>query len=343
MWWAGTSRSFCSTTPRSDNKGFLVVGNYGTGKSHLMSVVSAVAERANLVDSVSPLLAGAARRIAGRFKVVRTELGATTMDFRAFVCSQLEEALAGWGIDYRFPPRDTIPNHKGAFEDMMAAFHERHPDQGRLLVVDELLDYLKSRKDQDLVLDLNFLREVGEVCKDLRFRFVAGVQEAILTGGERWPPNDGMTQDELIELLRAHEWRDVEFKEAQSAVPKNAYETVSAFANTEGGHLVFGVRKSGQEMEIVGVLDVDKVQNELLSTLRQPDKISTDVGVEESLHKQNDSDLLVFLRAGSPSFAEAGLPERQHQPRVRSQRRRRHALLGPGAEPVSHRRRCRTP
>ena len=103
-----------------------------------------------------------------------------------------------------------------------------------------------------------------------------------------------MTQDDLIELLRAHEWRDVEFKEAQRAVPRNAYETVSAFANTEGGHLVFGVRKSGQEMEIVGVLDVDKVQNEFLSTLRQTDKISVVVGVKEELHRHNDSDLLVF-------------------------------------------------
>ena len=28
----------------SDNKGLMVVGNYGTGKSHLMSVLSAVAE-----------------------------------------------------------------------------------------------------------------------------------------------------------------------------------------------------------------------------------------------------------------------------------------------------------
>ena len=68
-----------------------------------------------------------------------------------------------------------------------------------------------------------------------------------------------MTQDELIELLRKHEWRDVEFKEAQRRAPRDAYETVSAFANTEGGHLVFGVRKSGQEMEIVGVLEVFRV------------------------------------------------------------------------------------
>ena len=58
------------------NKGVLVVGNYGTGKSHLMSVISSIAEHANL-----------------------------------------------------------------------------------LLVVDELLDGLRTRKDQELILDLNFLRQ----------------------------------------------------------------------------------------------------------------------------------------------------------------------------------------
>ena len=29
----------------ADNKGLLIVGNYGTGKSHLMSVISTIAER----------------------------------------------------------------------------------------------------------------------------------------------------------------------------------------------------------------------------------------------------------------------------------------------------------
>lgn len=103
-----------------------------------------------------------------------------------------------------------------------------------------------------------------------------------------------MTPDELIELLQAHEWRDVEFKEARRAVPKDAYETVAAFANTEGGHLVFGVREVGSEVEPVGVLDVDKVQGEFLNTLRQPRKISVVVNVQEELHRVGDSDLLVF-------------------------------------------------
>ena len=206
----------------ADNKGFLVVGNYGTGKSHLMSVISAVAERGELLNALTNEdLVAAARRIAGRFKVARTELGATTMDFRQFVCSQLEEALATWGVEYQFPSRDTIPNHKRAFEEMMAAFHRQYPDQGLLLVVDELLDYLKSRRDQELVLDLNFLREVGEVCKDLRFRFVAGVQEAIFDSHRFAPVADSLrrVKDRFDQLLIAR--TDVKFVVSQRLLKKS--------------------------------------------------------------------------------------------------------------------------
>ena len=69
--------------------------------------------------------------------------------------------------------------------------------------------------------------------------------------------NEDMTQEELLELLKGHEWRDIEFKEAQRDVPRNAHETVAAFANTDGGHLVFGVKKDGGDFEVVGVLDVE--------------------------------------------------------------------------------------
>jgi hypothetical protein len=133
----------------ADNKGLLVVGNYGTGKSHLMSVISAVAEHAELAALVQNMaVRTATAAIGGKFKVVRTELGATEMDFRDFVCTQLEVALARWGIDYTFPAIDSIPNHKGAFEQVMTLFAEQYPDQGILFVVDEFLEYLRSRKDQ---------------------------------------------------------------------------------------------------------------------------------------------------------------------------------------------------
>jgi hypothetical protein len=163
-----------------DNKGLLVVGNYGTGKSHLMSVVSGLAADASLLDEVKHSgVRNAARQIAGRFKVIRTEIGATTMSLRDILVAELEENLEKLGVEYVFPETGTITSHKRAFEDMMAKFGEVYPEHGLLLVVDELLDYLRTRKDQELILDLNFLREVGEVCKNLRFRFIAGVQEAV--------------------------------------------------------------------------------------------------------------------------------------------------------------------
>ncbi|MDO8673246.1 MAG: DUF6079 family protein, partial [Dehalococcoidia bacterium] len=163
-----------------DNKGLLVVGNYGTGKSHLMSVISALAENGDLTTQLNDMsVAIAASKIGGRFKVVRTEIGATTMSLRDILVAELEEHLAAMGVSYSFPPSHKAPNNKRAFEELMSAFHQAYPDHGLLLVVDELLDFLRTRKDHELILDLNFLREIGEVCKDLRFRFIAGVQEAI--------------------------------------------------------------------------------------------------------------------------------------------------------------------
>ena len=142
----------------TDNKGLLVVGNYGTGKSHLMSVISALAENASLIPLVNDdAVRQAASRIAGRFKVVRTEIGATEMSLRAIVVAELEEYLASIGVSYGFPAVTEIINNKPAFDRfMMAAFHQEYPDHGLLFVVDELLDYLRTRKDQELILDLTF-------------------------------------------------------------------------------------------------------------------------------------------------------------------------------------------
>lgn len=207
----------------ADNKGILVVGNYGTGKSHLMSVISALAEHTELSSYLqNPQVAESARPIAGKFKVIRIELGSTTMDLREVVCSQLEAALLNWGIEFQFPLRDTISNHKGAFEDMMALFQEQFPEQGLLFVVDELLDYLRSRKDQALFLDLSFLRELGEVCKDLRFRIIAGLQETLFENPRFAFVADAIrrVKDRFEQILIAR--RDIKYVVAERLLKKTA-------------------------------------------------------------------------------------------------------------------------
>ena len=205
----------------ADNKGVLVVGNYGTGKSHLMSVISGIAEHGDLVSEISnPRTQEAARDLAGRFKVVRTEIGTTTMSLRDIVLGELQERLDALGVPFTFPSIGEVSGSKGVFEEMMAAFHGAYPDHGLLLVVDELLDYLRTRKDQELVLDLNFLREIGEVCKDLRFRFVAGVQETLFDSPRFAFVADSIrrVKDRFEQVLIAR--RDVKFVVAQRLLRK---------------------------------------------------------------------------------------------------------------------------
>jgi len=77
-----------------------------------------------------------------------------------------------------------------------------------------------------------------------------------------------LTKAELIEKLEDIEWEDFEVKEAKDAVPKNSWETVSAFSNTAGGWLVFGVQKKGKSYHVVGISNPEKTEQDFTTTLR---------------------------------------------------------------------------
>lgn len=167
-------------TKARENMGLFIVGNYGTGKSHLMSVISTIAERENVSQYITnPLVAEKAKEIEGKFKVMRVEFGAVQTSLRDILVHELEKHLAKWDIDFTFPPIDQITNNKDSLEEMMGLFNEKYPEHGLLIVVDELLDYLRSRKEQEITLDLGFLREIGEIASRTRLRFMAGIQEML--------------------------------------------------------------------------------------------------------------------------------------------------------------------
>lgn len=239
-----------------DNKGLLVVGNYGTGKSHLMAVVSSLAENGNLRTLVrDEAVRDAALAIAGKFKVVRTEIGSTRMSLRDIIVQELEGHLADLGVTYTFPPAEKLTNHKGAFEAMMRAFHDEYPDHGLLMVVDELLDYLRSRKDLELILDLGFLREVGEVCKDLRFRFVAGVQETVFENPRFAHVADAVrrVQARFDQILIAS--RDIKYVVAERLLQKTADQQSKIRAHLERFSKFYG-RMNEQMDEYVRLFPV---------------------------------------------------------------------------------------
>lgn len=94
-----------------------------------------------------------------------------------------------------------------------------------------------------------------------------------------------MNKGELIKKLQDIEWEDFEVKEAKSEIPKSSWETVSAFCNTAGGWLVFGVKHENKEYTILGVTNPEKISQDFMNTLRSGDKFNKKISV--TLKKYN--------------------------------------------------------
>ena len=125
-----------------------------------------------------------------------------------------------------------------------------------------------------------------------------------------------MTREELLERLKSIEWDDIEFKEAAWAVPKDALSSVSAFANTAGGYLVFGIKEANRTFTITGVIEADKVQNGFLGQVRDPNKISIYLPIDSTLHALEEGTVIVFYipeagRSEKPVFLD-GNPKKAY-------------------------------
>ena len=83
-----------------------------------------------------------------------------------------------------------------------------------------------------------------------------------------------MTKEELLNRLTDIEWDDFECKAAQDKLPEDVWATVSAFSNTSGGWIVFGVKEQGKRFVVQGVNNGEKTESDFLNTLRNGQKFN---------------------------------------------------------------------
>ena len=119
-----------------DNKAIMVVGNFGTGKSHLMSVIAAVATDAeNLQYLQNKNFARNMEIIAGKFEVLRMKVDGLTMPLREIIMGEIEDDFVARGIDYEVPDLDSVRDNSRIIKEAMAKFQEKYPDKGYLIVI----------------------------------------------------------------------------------------------------------------------------------------------------------------------------------------------------------------
>ena len=113
-----------TTEPSYETRGIQIVGSYGTGKSHLMSVVSAIAENEILLSYIqNETLKENFKAIAGKYKVLRFEIG-TDKPLKDVIFAQIERYINREGIDFKFDA-DSHFSWKELIQKMMAEFFVR--------------------------------------------------------------------------------------------------------------------------------------------------------------------------------------------------------------------------
>ena len=109
-----------------------------------------------------------------------------------------------------------------------------------------------------------------------------------------------MNMQELKSLIYQGEKIDVECKKAEKNVPKSAYESYSAFANTKGGYIILGVEedKTKTKLEerfiIQGIGNPDKQKEDFWNTINGS-KVNVNILKDDDVFKVEDDGVTVIV------------------------------------------------
>ena len=103
-----------------------------------------------------------------------------------------------------------------------------------------------------------------------------------------------MNKEALLHRLSDIEWEDFEVKEATTELPKNIWETVSAFSNSAGGWIVLGVCQRGKRFELKGVEHPEKLEQDFTTVFRGKNKFNVLITPKCKKYTINGLTILAF-------------------------------------------------
>ena len=99
----------------------------------------------------------------------------------------------------------------------------------------------------------------------------------------------GLTFEEIKDNLLYGEHVQLECKEAEDSVPKSVYESYSAFANTNGGYIVLGIKENkkvkdpNKRFVIQGIANIGKQKEDFWNTING-NKVNVNILVDEDVY-----------------------------------------------------------
>lgn len=162
-----------------------VIGNYGTGKSHLLTFLSLILSNPKMVQYIQDeYLKKEFSSIDREFLVVKYELPGQDKSLEEIFFYRVKKQLKEfYGID--ISDIDTQENDpKELIEEILLKIKEKYPNKGLIVIFDEYSDFLKSKESFKQNRDLQFTRQIAECSKNQDFILMLSMQEYIFSNPE---------------------------------------------------------------------------------------------------------------------------------------------------------------
>ena len=163
-----------------NHKAVKIIGNYGSGKSHLIAFLVSVINNHNFSSLIKDAkVRKAAEKNSRKFFTVQFELQPVDVDLSLFFFRELEKQIKHtFGIDIPKLTADTI-NFKDHLTDIIEVLKKHDPTRGLMVIVDEVSDFIQQKESHKIKRDFGFLRVVAQVCQANDLLLVTSMQEDI--------------------------------------------------------------------------------------------------------------------------------------------------------------------
>ncbi|MCF7815394.1 MAG: DUF6079 family protein, partial [Candidatus Cloacimonetes bacterium] len=165
------------------HKSRLIIGNYGSGKSHLVGFLVSLVDNPELVKLVqSEKIQKSVEAIDRKFFHVQFELQSGQVELRTWFYGKIRNQLSRkYGLEIPNFDRNENYDDKENVAKIIELIKKEDPTAGLLVVIDEVSDFLMSKQKASMKSDLQFIRVLGQISQDQDFVFIGSMQEDIFS------------------------------------------------------------------------------------------------------------------------------------------------------------------
>lgn len=207
-----------------------IIGNYGTGKSHLLAFLSLVLSKNELIQYVkNTKIRDKLLSIKREFFIVKYELDAVQNRSlaRTFFYRVRKQLKENYGIEIReMDPEKGDKNIKELVQEIIDNIKQKDPKKGLLVIFDEFSDFLRQKKREDMTHDMQVYRQLGECSNSLDFMFMVSMQQNIFQDPKYVDQSDeiGRAQQRYLPIYITNE--SVEEMISKRVVNKSANQRI---------------------------------------------------------------------------------------------------------------------